>query len=866
MLKFGNKEFRNLQEQVKKNMDDILFILQEEGVLNEFGIKVVGQESSVLDMPTVEQYKEDNPDWSFGDAYAIGTEAPYELYILTRANGTHPDDYWFNIGEFPVPGPQGEEGPQGETGPQGPTGPSGQDGVSPQFSIGTVSASTLSAGVSATASVTQTGTYAQPVLNFTFGIPEGQAGSATTTLPWGAITGSIANQTDLVSALQNKANVSTLSSYATQVYVGNEKNDAIYLASLYTDSAISGLSSVYASQSYVTEKIGELNYASVGALSAATFIPSVYGTNDGTNWTDLTINGSTYGFAAGGGNAEWGSISGTLTNQTDLMNKFSEYATISDLSSYATETYVNNNISALSSVYAPIGDYATNTALSNAISGLSSIYATQSSLSNYATVSALSSAVSDINTTIGSLNYASVGALSADTVIPDITGLASETYVNNSISALSSVYASQSALSEYAPISTLSSYATQAWVSGQSYITESDLPVLTLNTSFYASPDYHLRGLAVGSTKYNIWSPNLSEYATQSWVTSNFLSIDTPISVSGAAMLSESNTFASYNRFNGSTRFSGSTLFTGSATFSLNSANFQSRVNFGSDASIFIYASTSTTYPLLYTGRIRAWGNDGPYIYSFPKSEGTIALTSDIPSLSGYATETYVMNQLSSYALSSSLSLYALASDVASMNYASVGALSAATVIPDITGLASEGYVNSAISGLSSVYTTETYVNNQLSSYTPTASLASVALSGDYDDLIDKPDVVIKNELYYKNGDKYKIRNNYNVTGYITSAGKFIALMIQVPKLLTNITSITINKLSLIFRGVGGYVNGNSYIDYSDTTGYTVAAQITEDNVVYIGITSTNGFASATNNTPINCQAVADGIELTFNV
>lgn len=62
MLKFGNKEFRNLQEQVKKNMDDIMFILQEEGVLNQFGVKVVGQEDSELDMPTVDDYKEEHSD------------------------------------------------------------------------------------------------------------------------------------------------------------------------------------------------------------------------------------------------------------------------------------------------------------------------------------------------------------------------------------------------------------------------------------------------------------------------------------------------------------------------------------------------------------------------------------------------------------------------------------------------------------------------------------------------------------------------------------------------------------------------------------------------------------------------------------
>ena len=32
MLNFGNREFRNLQEQVKKNMDDISFIRREFGM------------------------------------------------------------------------------------------------------------------------------------------------------------------------------------------------------------------------------------------------------------------------------------------------------------------------------------------------------------------------------------------------------------------------------------------------------------------------------------------------------------------------------------------------------------------------------------------------------------------------------------------------------------------------------------------------------------------------------------------------------------------------------------------------------------------------------------------------------------------
>lgn len=114
MLTIGNEELRNLEEQVEKNKDDILFILEQEGVLNQFGIKVVGQIDTAASLPAPAIYAGD-----YGDAYAVGTETPYDLYIWTRANGTHPSDYWFNIGKFPVPGPAGKDG---ATGPQGPRG------------------------------------------------------------------------------------------------------------------------------------------------------------------------------------------------------------------------------------------------------------------------------------------------------------------------------------------------------------------------------------------------------------------------------------------------------------------------------------------------------------------------------------------------------------------------------------------------------------------------------------------------------------------------------------------------------------------------------------------------------------------------
>ena len=132
MLTVNGKEFRNLEEQVLKNQSDIKFIINEQGVLNQFGIKVIGQGSDLLDLPSVENYKQSNPEWKYGDTYAIGTVPPYSLYVLTRANGSNAEDYWFNIGNFPAPGPKGDtgdQGPAGEVGPRGLQGPQGIQGI-----------------------------------------------------------------------------------------------------------------------------------------------------------------------------------------------------------------------------------------------------------------------------------------------------------------------------------------------------------------------------------------------------------------------------------------------------------------------------------------------------------------------------------------------------------------------------------------------------------------------------------------------------------------------------------------------------------------------------------------------------------------
>ena len=177
MLKFGNKEFRNLQEQVLKNMQNIANIQEGTAVLSEFGIKVVGEVDSLQDLPSVADYKSAHDDWEYGDAFAIGTEPPYTLVILTRANDDITDDHWFDIGDFPAPGPQGATGPQGEVGPQGPQGNTGESGADAGFGLISATAQTLSAGSSATATVTASGPDTAKEFSFTFGIPRGQDGS-----------------------------------------------------------------------------------------------------------------------------------------------------------------------------------------------------------------------------------------------------------------------------------------------------------------------------------------------------------------------------------------------------------------------------------------------------------------------------------------------------------------------------------------------------------------------------------------------------------------------------------------------------------------------------------------------------------------
>lgn len=107
-----------MQEQVLKNAQDIFDYRTGAQVLNQFGIKVIGKVDTPEQLPDPTTFTIED----IGNAYAVGTETPYDLYIITRPFENQEELQWFGIGQFPVPGPQGEQGIQGVQGDTGPRG------------------------------------------------------------------------------------------------------------------------------------------------------------------------------------------------------------------------------------------------------------------------------------------------------------------------------------------------------------------------------------------------------------------------------------------------------------------------------------------------------------------------------------------------------------------------------------------------------------------------------------------------------------------------------------------------------------------------------------------------------------------------
>lgn len=108
--------------------------------------------------------------------------------------------------------------------------------------------------------------------------------------------------------------------------------------------------------------------------------------------------------------------------------------------------------------------------------------------------------------------------------------------------------------------------------------------------------------------------------------------------------------------------------------------------------------------------------------------------------------------------------------------------------------------------------------------------------------------VKIPRETYLPN-EAYTANNKLLLSGIVTGGTKNLFFTLFLPKLLTNVSTISVSSMTGSLRGVNGYLNSDSSnIDMVNT--YTVTAESAGENCVRIGVASSTAFTNTLNNTP----------------
>lgn len=118
------KTYRNLEDQVQYLTD----AFETGKLIDELGITVLGIYATLDE--ALEAHA--GVTFDYGNAFSIGTEKPYDLYIYTRAYDTETKEYsgtFINMGQFPAKGDQGLKGEKGDKGDTGAVGAKGDRGL-----------------------------------------------------------------------------------------------------------------------------------------------------------------------------------------------------------------------------------------------------------------------------------------------------------------------------------------------------------------------------------------------------------------------------------------------------------------------------------------------------------------------------------------------------------------------------------------------------------------------------------------------------------------------------------------------------------------------------------------------------------------
>lgn len=335
MLNFGNKEFRNLQEQVFENMKNIKS-LQDISVA---GINFKEIVPTTADLENIEDPQE-------GDMVAVGSEAPYQVFVYYN-------DEWVDFGYFPMPGPQGERGIQGQVGPQGPMGPQGPVGPrglqGPQGPAGQPGAKG------------DTGPQGPQGIQGIQG-PQGETGPQGPEGPEGPQGPAGVDGVDNVVLLEGISTTSEIGDKLRanhNILILHKQSNAYAYSYLYAFSHTTGSGSnlntyyecidAYKGGTQSSQSKQELRKYSLVLSSSNTITvytdtmaipypnPTVPSGTTPTDLTGLRIGDTYYNITGGsGGDAVWGSITGDINDQLDLMDEFSAKANLADLATVAT--------------------------------------------------------------------------------------------------------------------------------------------------------------------------------------------------------------------------------------------------------------------------------------------------------------------------------------------------------------------------------------------------------------------------------------------------------------------------------------------------------------------------------------------------
>ena len=175
-------------------------------------------------------------------------------------------------------------------------------------------------------------------------------GTDSSGVAWGGITGTLSSQTDLQSALDGKYSTSNPAGYITSSALSPYLTSATAASTYQTISGMSSyLTTSAAASTYLTQsnaastyqtQAGMTNYLSKAGNLSGLASTSTARTNLGlgtlSTVNDAPANGSQYArknnaweVVSGGGGATWGSITGTLSSQTDLNSALAAKASLS---------------------------------------------------------------------------------------------------------------------------------------------------------------------------------------------------------------------------------------------------------------------------------------------------------------------------------------------------------------------------------------------------------------------------------------------------------------------------------------------------------------------------------------------------------